>query len=424
MATSTYQPRAYGPLGGLNQTNKATAGASPSKQQTTFPPLTPQPPKSPQQNAPSQKSVSSGSSSDRLRPEGLSASGQNSTGIKYNVEQFRYPEYTGSEQYLKHYMVFFINVRGKSKFNTSERVQEVTALGQNRLTQQQLTQAGVEGAGLGLGAVVGGFAASKITQNLSKTSILGSGLRLLGTGGGAVLGAVTAEALNEVTGAFEPDKSFRISTAVMLAVNEKPSVSYGINYDGRDLGTMMGFLAGGTSAVDGTAGSNYSEATRSMLLNVANIPAGIANLIGTNFDIAASISAGTAMAPNPFREQVFRNVETRQFVFDYKFLPRSKTEAENVLRIIKQFKFHMHPEISPGGLFYIYPSTFDIAYYFDGSENTAIHRISTCVLENMNVDYGGGSFNTFHDGIPTEINMKLRFRELEVMTKERIDKGF
>ena len=84
----------------------------------------------------------------------------------------------------------------------------------------------------------------------------------------------------------------------------------------------------------------------------------------------------------------------------------------------------MHPEISTGGLFYVYPSTFDIAYYFNGTENSNINKISTCVLEDLAVDYGGQGFNTFNDGMPTEVNLSLKFRELEVLTRERIEKGY
>jgi hypothetical protein len=48
----------------------------------------------------------------------------------------------------------------------------------------------------------------------------------------------------------------------------------------------------------------------------------------------------------------------------------------------------------------------------------------------MTVDYGGQQFSTFVPynssaaSYPTEINMKLRFVELETLTKERIDEGY
>ena len=42
----------------------------------------------------------------------------------------------------------------------------------------------------------------------------------------------------------------------------------------------------------------------------------------------------------------------------------------------------------------------------------------------MNVEYGGDIFASFEDGQPVEVNMSLRFKELEVLTKERIAEGF
>jgi hypothetical protein len=166
------------------------------------------------------------------------------------------------------------------------------------------------------------------------------------------------------------------------------------------------------------------EAARAALLNVAQIPSGIAQAMGSDFDFKAMASVGTGTAMNPFREQIFQNVQTRTFNFDYKFLPRSETEAQAVQRIIKMFKFHMHPELSAGGLFYIYPSEFNIVYYYKGKENPHINKISTCVLQSMNVDYGGQQFGSFYDGSPTEINMRLGFVELEVLTKERVNIGY
>ena len=202
-------------------------------------------------------------------------------------------------------------------------------------------------------------------------------------------------------------------------------MTYGVQYDGEDLGTLVGFAAGGsmTDMVDGNLMN--PDLGRAALLTAARVPGAIGNIFGANLDAASALQVGTATAPNPFREQVFRNVQTREFVFEYTFLPQSANEAKNVRDIIKQFKFHMHPEISKDGLFYVYPSTFDISYLFNGTkENPNLHKISTCVLENMEVDYGGQGWHTFGDGMPTEINMRLKFRELEVMTKERIEKGY
>jgi hypothetical protein len=84
----------------------------------------------------------------------------------------------------------------------------------------------------------------------------------------------------------------------------------------------------------------------------------------------------------------------------------------------------MHPELTAGKLFYIYPSEFDIEYFYKDSPNPYLHKFARCALVNMEVDYGGDQFATFADGSPSEINITLSFRELELMTRESIREGY
>jgi hypothetical protein len=137
------------------------------------------------------------------------------------------------------------------------------------------------------------------------------------------------------------------------------------------------------------------------------------------------MSAATGLAANPKKEQVFKGVDFRTFSFDYQFFPRSEPEAANVLNIIKQFKYHMHPEFKDANNFlYIYPSEFDISYYQNGEENMNIHRHTSCVLQEMTVNYTpNGAFTTFPNGMPTQINVTLGFRELALLTKDKVEDG-
>ena len=84
----------------------------------------------------------------------------------------------------------------------------------------------------------------------------------------------------------------------------------------------------------------------------------------------------------------------------------------------------MHPELSQNGLFYIYPSEFEIVYYYREAENENFHKMSTCALTDMAVDYGGDQFSSFRDGSPVEYTLTLTFKELEVMHKDRIAEGY
>jgi hypothetical protein len=80
----------------------------------------------------------------------------------------------------------------------------------------------------------------------------------------------------------------------------------------------------------------------------------------------------------------------------------------------------MHPELAAGGAFFLYPSEFEIAYYYNNKENGYFNKIATCALTDLQVDYGGEQFSSFSNGAPTEINLTLSFRELELITKESI----
>jgi hypothetical protein len=157
---------------------------------------------------------------------------------------------------------------------------------------------------------------------------------------------------------------------------------------------------------------------------------GTAGNILTNIALSApgggALSAASGLAANPKKEQVFKNVNFREFTFDYTFSPRTPEEAANVRKIIHNFKLHMHPEYKDLNNFvFIYPSEFDIFYYQGGTENLNLHRHTSCVLKDMSVNYTpNGAFNTFDDGMPTQINVQLAFLELAILTKAQIQDKF
>ena len=131
----------------------------------------------------------------------------------------------------------------------------------------------------------------------------------------------------------------------------------------------------------------------------------------------------TGSALNPQLEVLFKGTEFRTFQFDFIFSPTDATETENVIEIIKTFKFHMSPEINTGlmGRYFTPPSEFDIDFLFNGQKNNKIHQIGTCVLTNVNVDYSPNGWSSFNDGMPTQIRMTLQFMETEIVTKQRVD---
>ena len=112
-------------------------------------------------------------------------------------------------------------------------------------------------------------------------------------------------------------------------------------------------------------------------------------------------------------------------------IPKDRREVDMIRRIVFAFKANMMPEFvggNRGGRRLLVPNTFDIAYMYTGNQNLHLHNISTCVLENMNVTYGGDRYRTFEpDGEgaqPVETTITLNFKEMELITRERIFEGF
>ena len=129
-------------------------------------------------------------------------------------------------------------------------------------------------------------------------------------------------------------------------------------------------------------------------------------------------------------ELAFKNVNRRNFQYSFKMIPKNEKEADEIRKIIYAFKFNMLPEMTSGraGNTMGFPNTFDIEYRFLGKDNDYISRVSTCVLETMTVSYGGDRFKTFaprDDGAPVvETSLTLSFKELELITRERVAEGY
>ena len=148
-------------------------------------------------------------------------------------------------------------------------------------------------------------------------------------------------------------------------------------------------------------------------------------VFGQGITDALLFSAGYAQ--NPQVELLFRTIQNREFLFDFKFAPRNKAEADEVIKIIQTFRFFAAPEIpsNGNGRYFIPPSEFDIQFMVGSERNTKLPKISTCVLQGIDVNYGSaGQWTAFQDGMPVEIAMQLRFKEVEIMHKELIRNGF
>ena len=130
-------------------------------------------------------------------------------------------------------------------------------------------------------------------------------------------------------------------------------------------------------------------------------------------------------------ELAFKGVGRRSFSYNFKMIPRNQKEADEIRKIIFAFKANMLPELKNGKDrdTMTVPNTFNIQYMHRGKENDYIHRVSECFLENVQVTYSGDRYKTFDpvdgDGAPpVETQLNLAFKEIEIITRERVFQGY
>ena len=79
-------------------------------------------------------------------------------------------------------------------------------------------------------------------------------------------------------------------------------------------------------------------------------------------------------------------------------IPKNPQEVDEIRKIVLHSNLICYQSllvVISGGRRLVVPNTFDISYMYVGAENDYFHKISTCVLENMNVTYGGDRYKTF-----------------------------
>ena len=339
-----------------------------------------------------------------------------------NITIYRYPETLATDIQYPHYLMFYVNARNDSAV-ASKRGGRTGTIGdqtnQMRIDPAQHSAgfgAAVGASSLGLAGAKQGFKllSDQLTQKapLSSRAIVGAA--------GAVAGGVIASAAGAGIGAsygkLEKRTLVKIKDVVALYINNPPAVAYKANWSESDMGFAGAFGAGNIS--DNKLSRVAGGADLLLRAGAAGMPK-----VAGGPNVRDAMEAISRKVANPYKEQLFKSMGMRQFGFDYTFMPKNPREARNVMNIIRIFKGNMHPEMDKSKLFLVYPSEFSIVYYYKDRENQFLNKISSCVLTDMSVRFGDSQdFTTFKGGFPTNINMRLQFLELEMLTRERVEK--
>jgi hypothetical protein len=225
--------------------------------------------------------------------------------------------------------------------------------------------------------------------------------------------------------------TIRTDTGIALYMPPSVQVQYGADYQDTEIGSGTAIVSNaysqiqaGKSTTDAVVagitsfGEEAKDETIRKIIGAAGIVPGLEGAME-----AIEMQRGFIKAPR--MELAFKGIPKRAFTYDFKMIPKSEEEAKMIQDIIMSFKTNMLPEMIGGSARrQRIPSTFDIQYMYNGEENSSLHKISTCVLESMNVTYGGDRYKTYEGGVPVETAISLSFKELDLITAEKAYEGY
>ena len=347
---------------------------------------------------------------------------------------YSYPRDVTNNIQNGHYMLFYVNVQNRSKFNYNNPDGK-----QHDATFQKRVPDGVDEDGKPKSKVVDFKGEGKAIQAYNRKRA------------NKITGAYTTGMDNIVDGsARRKDRAIgggvaakskttrRISDSVAIYLPPNVQDSVGATYNDMQTG-MLGYAAAAALDFSGAVGAkDYESAAAALTGGIGGImteaakksAAALAETLAGAEGGAQLVNRAFGQADNPFMEVLFESMEVRTFTYNFTFAPRNEEETADVQSIIQLFRFHMSPELQGAqSRFLTLPSEFDIHYMYmakDGtnSENDYYNKISTCVLTNCTVDYTPGAVRSFADGAPTQITMGLTFKETETLTKDKINEGF
>ena len=138
--------------------------------------------------------------------------------------------------------------------------------------------------------------------------------------------------------------------------------------------------------------------------------------------VNANLLGRAGIVVNPNLEVLFTGPLLRTFNYNFRFTPRTDSEAQTIRTIIKVFKKTMAPK-RRGKVFLDVPSVYKIKYVYNSErdDHPFLNKIKPCALSNFSVQYApDGSYMTYDDGSMTSYNVSMSFKELEPIYNDDI----
>jgi len=365
---------------------------------------------------------------------GFSSDTKSLSGHKYDTKSFQFPLDVISSPGLGnqgHYIMFMVNKQSNSKLSfgkeeskSSEGQQNTKKASKERKIPDYLNELTSSGKYAKKKNTSGHK--SQVNNNvLTQVDDLSPPIKSKRSGGSTV--------------AVQRQATVRMDTAITLYMPQMVAVSYGAQYQDEVVGDaaaagakiyddLMNTDKGGLTIAKEAISKLGKDVGEGMINKGIGLLSAIPGIEGAKDVFFAA--RGYIKAPK--MELFFKGIGKRKFSYTFKMVPKSSAEMQEIRKIVASFKLNMLPEFVDGDRSsrrLTVPNTFDIQYMYNGAENHYLHKISTCVLESMDIKYGGeGKYQTFtadDDGAPPMVTeMTLNFQEMEIITKERVAEGY
>ena len=231
-------------------------------------------------------------------------------------------------------------------------------------------------------------------------------------------------------------QTYQPRAAISLYMPDTLNASYSASYDELSLTNEIG---GGLRGIQGISefasgklsntGSAYASDAAIQTLK-SKITGFAGGALGGNEQSLSDVNLqGNGYAINPQLQMLYRGIGFRQFQLTFTFTPASSAEAQIVNDIIGTFKYHFAPDLllgsaSDSGMFLVPPSFFNIEFMINSQENPFLPKYGDCVLSDIDVNYAPNGFAAHVDGAPVQTQLNLTFKEIEIVTKAKLQAGF
>ena len=322
---------------------------------------------------------------------------------KFCTKNLAYPAGVEGDDQQGHYVIFEILEQNKAKLKSSKGENKIAELKKEVKDSYGGTDAAQQ--------------KQKAIDNLEKEKerVRAAGRKREGAGG-------SSNSIQLSRGA-----TTRISTMIALYMPASISVSYNSRFGEQEIGALAGAAAGALDAFAGRGDADGSTALKGVLDELGKgTETALLKVVDTAAPGATALVAlEKGAVRTPKMELMFEGIGRREFSYEFTFIPKSEEEAATIKEIVMQFKFHMASNYTDGTFREMeIPSFFNIRYMYKNGTNEHLNKISTCALESMDVSYGADRFVAYEGGVPQTTKISLKFKEMEIITKDQIAQGF